>query len=131
MRMLGHQPLPSGDEFAAAVDIVMHDRELRERLRSGELAVYRPMPPVVDRELPGRMERTLTVGLRATSDDAPFHEVVGVSMFDRRVLRGAIDGVVRPSARVCEPPPVGAFAIPPGRRDPIQAFDRFDIIADG
>ena len=106
LRMLGHQPLPSGDEFAAAVGIVMHDRELRERIRSGELAVYRPMPPVVDRQLPdGRVERTLTVGLRATSAEAPFHEVVGVSMFDRRVLRGELDGVVRPSARVCEPPP--------------------------
>jgi hypothetical protein len=106
LRILGHQPLPSGDEFAAAVDIVMHDRELRERLRSGELAVYRPMPPVLDRQLPdGRVERTLTVGLRATSAEAQFHEVVGVSMFDRRVLRGELDGVVRPSHHVCEPPP--------------------------
>ena len=93
-------------EFAAAVDVVMHDRELCEQLRSGELAVYRPMPPVVDRQLPdGRVERTLTVGLRATSAEAPFHEVVGVSMFDRRVLRGKINGVVQPSAHVCEPPP--------------------------
>jgi hypothetical protein len=106
VRMLGHQPLPSGDEFAAAVDIVMHDRELRERLRSGELAVYRPMPPVVDRRLPdGRVERTVTVGLRATNDEAPFHEIIGVSMYDRSVLRGELDGVVRPSSRVCEPPP--------------------------
>ena len=106
VRMLGQQPLPSGDEFAAAVDVVMHDRELRERIRAGELAVYRPMPPVVDRQLPnGRVERTLTVGLRATNAEAPFHEIVGVSMFDRRVLRGEIDGVVRPSTRVCEPPP--------------------------
>ena len=60
--------LPEGDEFAAALDVVMHDRELGEQIRSGELAVYRPMPPVVDRQLPdGRVERTLTVGLRATS----------------------------------------------------------------
>jgi hypothetical protein len=115
LRWLGHQPLPSGDEFAAAIDVVMHDRELRERLRSGEIAIYRPMPPVINRQLPdGRVERTLAVGLRATSVEAPFHEIVGVSMFDRRVLRGDIDGVVHPSARVCEPPPGRDPGVPGG-----------------
>jgi hypothetical protein len=106
LRVLGDQPLPSGDEFAAAVDVVMHDRELRQRLQSGQLAVYRPMPPILERPLPdGRMERALTVGLRATESDQPSHEIVGISMFDRRILRGEIDGVVRPATRVCEPPP--------------------------
>jgi len=106
VRRLGHQPLPNGDEFAAAVDIVMHDRELREQLRSGQIRTYRPMPPMIDRRLPdGRVERTLAVGLRATSEESPFHEVLGVSMFERRVLRGNIDGVVQAGTRVCEPPP--------------------------
>ena len=103
---LGHQPRPDGDEFAAAVEIVRHERDLRERLASGEIAVFRPMPPFIDRQLPdGRVERTLAVGLRSTSADAPFHEVIGVSMFDRRVIRDGIDGVVQRGARVCEPPP--------------------------
>jgi hypothetical protein len=106
VRVLGHQPLPSGEEFAAAVEIVRHERELRERLASGELSVYRPMPPFVEQQLPdGRTERTLTVGLRATREGAPFHEIVGVRMFDRRVIRGDLAGVVRQRDRVCEPPP--------------------------
>ena len=37
-RWLGHQPLPSGDEFAAAVEVVRHERDLRERLTSGAMA---------------------------------------------------------------------------------------------
>ena len=106
MRVLGHQPLPSGEEFTAAVEIVKHERDLRERLASGEMAVYRPMPPFLDRRLPdGRIERTLTVGLRATRDEAPFHEIMAVSMFDRRVIREGIEGVVHAGTRVCEPPP--------------------------
>jgi hypothetical protein len=110
LRVLGHQPLPSQEEFAAAVDIVRHERDLRERLASGEITAFRPMPPFLDRQLPdGRVERTLTVGLRATSADKPFHEIVAVSMFDRRVLRGDIVGVVRQGPRVCEPPPAQDF----------------------
>ena len=106
IRELGHQPLPSGEEFAAAVEVVKHDRELQARLNSGELSVFRPMPPVLDRRLPdGRFERTLTVGLRSTRPEEPFHEVVAVSMYDRQIIRGSIDGVVISGTRVCEPPP--------------------------
>jgi hypothetical protein len=73
VRVLGNQPLPSGEEFAAAVDIVRHERELRQRLDGGEFAAYRPMPPLLDRSLPdGQVERTLTVGLRSTRSEAPF-----------------------------------------------------------
>src|SRR5215472_11794513 len=52
VRVLGHQPLPDGQEFAAAVEIVKHERDLRERLARGEIGVYRPMPPFIDRRLP-------------------------------------------------------------------------------
>jgi len=113
--VLGHQPPPSGEEFAAAVDIVRHDRELRQRLDAGEIAAYRPMPPILDRSLPdGRAERTLAVGLRSTRNEAPFHEIVGASMFDRRVIRDPI-GVVHRGPRVCEPPPArDAYVNPVG-----------------
>jgi hypothetical protein len=105
VRVLRYQPRPDDDEFRAAVDIVMHDRDLRRQIESGELEVFRPMPPVVQREnADGRIERTLTVGLRTTNDDNPVHEVVGVRMFDRSVLR-ELDEVVRRGERVCEPPP--------------------------
>ena len=45
------QPLPSGDEFAAAVAAVRADDDLGPALRDGRLAPYRPMPPVVIEEL--------------------------------------------------------------------------------
>ena len=103
---LGHQPLPDGDEFAAAVEVVRRDRDLRERLASGAISLFRPMPPFIERQLAdGRVERTLTVGLRSTDAAAPFHEIVAVSMFERRVLRDGIEGVVQRGERVCEPPP--------------------------
>ena len=115
-RWLGHQPLPSGDEFAAAVEVVRHERDLRERLASGEMSVFRPMPPFIDRQLPdGRVERTIAVGLRSTRAEAPFQEIVAVGMFDRRVLRDGIDGVVHRGTRVCEPPPArDAYGTPVG-----------------
>jgi hypothetical protein len=115
MRVLGHQPLPSGEEFAAAVEIVKHERDLRELLSNGEIAAFRPMPPFMDRQLPdGRFERTLTVGLRATREEAAYHEIVAVSMFDRRVIRGDLEGVVQAGTRVCEPPPGRDPWISPG-----------------
>lgn len=105
VRILSYQPLPDDDEFRAAVDIVMHDRELRRQIDSGQLEVFRPMPPLVQRETAdGRVERTLTVGLRTTNSDNPVHEVVGVRMFDRSVLR-ELDELFQRGERVCEPPP--------------------------
>src|SRR5690242_2240654 len=63
------------------------------------------MPPLLDLErADGRIERTLTVGLRSTRPDEPYHEVVAVSPFDRRIIREA-PGLVRPARQVCEPPP--------------------------
>jgi len=103
--LLGHQPQRSSEEFAAAVEIVRHDRELGARLDDGSLQAYTPMPPLVDIECPdGRRERVVTVGLRATNPDEPRHELVGVRMSDRQVLRDP-PGVVRISDTVCEPPP--------------------------
>jgi hypothetical protein len=105
IRILGGQPLPSDEEFAAAVDILRHDREMLAQIDSGVIQPYRPMPPLVDIERPdGRMERVLAVGLRRTSGDEGHHEVVGVSMFDRRILRD-MPGVVAAGGPVCEPPP--------------------------
>ena len=114
IRILGHQPLPSDEEFMAAVDVLKHDRGLLARLDNEEIALYRPMPPFLDRQLPdGRFERTLTVGLRSTQPNEPYHEVVAVSMFDRQILRGELSGVVIPSTRVCEPPPPRDVSIMP------------------
>ncbi len=105
VRIVSYQPRPDIDEFRAAVDIVMHDRELRRQVDSGEVEVYRPMPPVISSETEdGRVERTLTVGLRTTNTDNPIHDIVGVRMFDRTVLH-ELEGVFQRGERVCEPPP--------------------------
>jgi hypothetical protein len=105
----GNQPLPSEEEFAAAVDVVMHDRETRRAIEAGEIQAYRPMPPLLDGELPdGRTERTLNVGLRSLEDQS--HRFVGARMFERGLVWE--DPLFpRPDIGECEPPP-GVDACP-------------------
>ncbi len=106
----GSQPRPSEEEFNAAVEIMMRDRALGAAISQGEIRPYRPMPPLVNIELPdGRAERTLAVGLLSPSDSS--HRYVGVSMFERRVLED-LDDLVRPGPGRCEPPP-GVDPCPP------------------
>ncbi len=107
------QPLPSPDELAAAIEVVGEDPELGPKLRDGRLATYRSMPPLVEEELPdGRMERTVTVGLRpADGDDG--HEIVGVKLGRREVVR--FDGNAPPTslaeARRCGIPDAGQASV--------------------
>lgn len=92
------QPLPSGDEFAAAVEAVRADDDLGAALGDGRLVAYRPMPPIVVDELEdGRVERTIAVGLRPGNGNGEDHEIVGVRAatgelrrFESRAPRGAI-----------------------------------------
>lgn len=106
VRMLASQPLPTGEEFAAAVAAVRQERDLCERLDKGTLAVYRPMPPFLDtRRADGSVDRILTVGLRSTQPNQPFHEIIAVRMSDRHVLRDQLGGLPKPGSKVCEPPP--------------------------
>jgi len=101
---LAESPLPSDGEFEAAVDVLMHDRELRRAIEAGELQTYRPMPPVLDEELPdGRRERIVNVGLRSLGE-RPTHRFVGVRPFDRAIIR---DHPLFPhfDLEECEPPP--------------------------
>ena len=82
------QPLPGADELEAALDVVREDHELGSALRDGKLVAYRSMPPVVEEELPdGSIERTLTVGLRPAADGDDGHEIVGVRLGRREVVR--------------------------------------------
>jgi hypothetical protein len=83
------QPVPSPEEFEAAVAVVAQDAELGPAVRDGKLQPYRAMPPLVNEELPdGRVERTLTVGLLPAEGAADAkHEIVGVNMIRRQVER--------------------------------------------
>jgi hypothetical protein len=83
------QPLPTREEFDAAIEILTEDPELGPLLREQHLQAYEPMPPLVEVELPdGRIERTVAVGLLPTRQRRRVrHEIVGVNMIQRRVER--------------------------------------------
>src|SRR5215217_1738884 len=81
------QPLPSDDEFDAAVNILLNDPQIGRAIRQQHLLPYRPMPPLIEQELPdGRLERTLAIGL-LPGDDRARHEIVGVNMVRESVVR--------------------------------------------
>lgn len=81
------QPLPSPEEFEAAVTILSRDPEFGPAIRDGSLQPYPPMPPLVDiNVLSGKAERTLTVGV-LPKDGKGSNEVVGVNMVRESVVR--------------------------------------------
>lgn len=89
------QPLPSADEFRAAVKILLKDTEVGPAIREKRLQPYPPMPPLVNMEQPdGRVERTIAVGLLPSSEGVR-HEIVGVNMIRQTVTHfegGAPEG---------------------------------------
>ncbi|MBP1693704.1 MAG: hypothetical protein H6Q37_1587 [Chloroflexi bacterium] len=101
------QPLPSDEEFDAAVNLLLEDPDLGPRLRQQQLQVYRPMPPLIEVEAPdGRIERTLAVGL--FSDDLG-HQIVAVNLINNSVLHDLHD-IPLPNGDVCGPPAAGGCA---------------------
>jgi hypothetical protein len=101
------QPRPSSAEFDAAVKIVRRDKELGGRLRDGTLQPYRPMPPLVEIERPdGQVERTVAVGLLPAGRRRTGHEIVGVNMVRRKVVRyeGGAPATALANAGLCGVP---------------------------
>ena len=81
------QPLPSQEEFDEAVSLLMKERELAGLLKSGRMKPYPPMPPLIAEELAdGTIERTIAVGLLPSRGQRG-HEIVGVNMIRKKVLR--------------------------------------------
>ena len=102
------QPLATPDERDAALRVLEQDPELGERLRSGAVTPFAPMPPLVLDELPdGRVQRTVTVGLRPAGDEPD--EIVGVQLGTGRVRRfdGGSPATARAAARRCGLPNAG------------------------
>jgi hypothetical protein len=98
---LGIQPLPSPDEFEAAVDVVREDPELGAALRDERLQPYPAVPALVGEELPdGRLARTLAVGL-LPGEGEKGHEIVGVNLLTRAITR--FDGGAPPNAAAHNP----------------------------
>jgi len=83
----GLQPRPNQEEFDEAVSIIRKNPEIGNAMREDRLRPYRPMPPLVGEELPdGRIERTVAVGL-LPRDGVHGHEIVGVNMIKRKLVR--------------------------------------------
>ena len=104
------QPPPSNEEREAALDVVEQDPELGPALREGRLVAYRAMPPLVGPELPdGTVERALSVGLRPADASGTGHEIVGVHLGRREVIRfaGGAPESARADRSLCGLPDAG------------------------
>ncbi|MFL6032480.1 MAG: hypothetical protein ACJ73Y_06895, partial [Rubrobacteraceae bacterium] len=102
----GRQPIPTREEFDEAVEILLEDEDLGPAIREERLVPYRPMPPLVEAELPdGRVQRTLAVGLLPRERGAR-HEIVGANMIDRTVSRfeERAPALALAAAETCGPP---------------------------
>jgi len=115
IRPTAHRPLPTREEYAAAVEAVLHDDQLADLIERGGMQSYQPMPPYADIEHPdGTVDRVVTVGLRAADGDVR-HRIVGVRLRDLAVIHEPI-GVPHPAPYDCEPtPPAGGCQPTPGR----------------
>ena len=80
------QPLPSGEEFRAAVDILRADRKLGALIEAKSYRIYEPMPPTLEARDGERVERTVNVGLWPSNGRVE-HEIVGVNMIRGTVVR--------------------------------------------
>lgn len=79
------QPIPSDEEFDAAVAVVSRHPKFGPGIANGTVTVYNPMPPLVDENQPvGRVNRTLSVGLQ--SNDGSGSQILGVDMISETVV---------------------------------------------
>jgi hypothetical protein len=102
-------PLPTREEFDAAVAILEQDATFGAAVRGGALVPYPAMPPLAGGEQPdGSVERTLSVGLRPTDKRRRNgHEIVGVNLIRGEVERFP-EGAPRTSRalpKICQAPP--------------------------
>src|SRR6266850_6884024 len=99
------QPLPTEEEFDAAVAILQRDETIGRAICDQNVRVYRPMPPLIPVELAdGRIERTLAVGL-FSPNETPRHRIVGVNLVRDTVIHDVGGfGVAHPASLDCGPP---------------------------
>lgn len=110
------QPLPSPDEWEDAVAIIAADPELGPLLARGEIAPYRAMPPLAEREAAlGEIERALNVGLRPVRGARFANTIVAVNMIRRAVERypGGAPPTARANLSMCGAPDPDNFSSPP------------------
>jgi hypothetical protein len=116
------QPHPSEEEFAAAVAVLERDEHLGPPLAAGELKPYRPMPATIEMTDAGSVSaRTVAVGLFPSSD-MRMHEIVGVTMKSREIIRFAAGAppTAQANARACGLPSAGQGTTPRGTAGQFQ-----------
>lgn len=113
------QPLPSGEEFDAALAVVQRDPVLGPGLADGSVEAYRPMPPVLE-SATSNPARTVTVGLRQTKRVG--HEIVGVVLARGQVVRFANGAPPAAAANTsqCGTPSAGQPTTPRGTAGQFQ-----------
>lgn len=113
------QPLPSGEEFDAALAVVARDPVLGPSLADGSVEAYRPMPPVLE-SATSNSGRTVTVGLRSTKRVS--HEIVGVILGRDQVVRFASGAppAATASSFQCGTPSAGQPTTPRGTAGQFQ-----------
>jgi len=104
------QPIPSEEEFQAAVEILKGDPQIGPLIQQGFVQPYRPMPPLLPAPwIDSSAERTLGVGLLPLNGSGARHEIVGVIMSNQNILHFA--GGAPPTSgagrSACNPPPSG------------------------
>jgi hypothetical protein len=83
---LGYNPLPTHEEFEAAVEILRRRKTFGEVLVDPKSLVYPAMPPLIPNELPdGRSERIISVGVASRRGN--LHEIVGVNLSREEIVR--------------------------------------------
>ena len=98
------QPLPSDDEFQAAVQVLREDHDMAAQVRRENLVPYQPMPPLIATEsVAGDVSRVIAVGL-VGEDELARQRIVGIRMKDRRIIRD-VPGVVQTFSGSCGPTP--------------------------
>lgn len=110
------QPNPTPDEFDAAVAIVAADPFFGPAITNKKYEPYPPMPPLSDDPtVKGKYERTVTVGL-APADGKYSHEIVGVNMVRRTVVRYGSGAPASSNAATlnCGVPSAGQATTSPG-----------------
>ena len=107
------QPLPSEEEFFAAVDTVKRSVLFSGASRRGLLRFYRPMPPLLNEAMGTRADRTVNVGFRSSDANIP-SQIVSVNL-----IRGTVQthaGNAPPTAlstpEACGPPGAGQGTTP-------------------
>ncbi|MFN2468042.1 MAG: hypothetical protein ABR521_07960 [Gaiellaceae bacterium] len=85
----GEQPPPTRAEFDEAVKLLSRHAELGPALRAQQLRPYPAMPPLVEAgDDAARPERILAIGLLPSNKKVK-HEIVGVNLVRRKVVRFA------------------------------------------